>query len=95
MQRKLTLRLDSELIERAKQYAKRQGTSVSQLVADYFRAVTDLSSEAASEEGWKHELGPVTRSLVGLMAGSTLDEDDYYRHLEAKHLSGDTSTSSS
>lgn len=36
MQTKLTLRLDHELIERAKAYARRTGKSVSEVVADFF-----------------------------------------------------------
>ena len=36
MQTKLTLRLDDDLIEKAKSYAKGTGRSVSQMVADYF-----------------------------------------------------------
>ena len=36
MQTKLTLRMDDELIARAKAHAKKRGKSVSQLVADYF-----------------------------------------------------------
>ena len=34
---------------------------------------------------WKQSLPPITRSLVGSLAGSTLDEEDYHRHLEEKH----------
>jgi len=34
---------------------------------------------------WKQSLPPITRSLVGSLAGSKLNEDDYHRHLEEKH----------
>ncbi len=83
---KLTLRLDSHLIARAKQYAHERGISLSQLVADYFRAVTRQGA-ALDERGgdWERELGPVTRSLVGVLEGSGLDEEDYHRYLEVKH----------
>jgi len=37
MKSKLTLRLDDDLKERAKQLANERGTSVSRLVEDYFR----------------------------------------------------------
>ncbi|MFB3133135.1 MAG: DUF6364 family protein [Rhodothermales bacterium] len=86
MQVKLTLRLERDLIERAKRYAKQRGTSVSQMVANYFQALT--AEDAASvdtDANWKQRLPPITRSLVGSLAGSTLDEEDYYRHLEEKH----------
>lgn len=44
MQTKLTLRLDSELIERAKVYAHATGRSVSQLVSDYFAVLENTRS---------------------------------------------------
>ena len=40
MQRKLTLRLDDELIAAAKARAAEVGKSLSQVVADYFEAIT-------------------------------------------------------
>ena len=86
MQAKLTLRLESDLIERAKRYAKQRGTSVSQMVADYFQALTAEEKAAVdTDENWKQSLPPITRSLVGSLAGSNFDEEDYYRHLEEKH----------
>ena len=86
MQTKLTLRLERDLIERAKRYARARGTSVSQIVANYFQALT-TEEETASEprDHWKQDLPPITRSLVGLAAGSHLDEEDYRRYLEEKH----------
>ena len=32
------------------------------------------------------EITPRVRALRGVLAGSELDEDDYRRHLEIKHL---------
>lgn len=80
---KLTLRLESVLIKRAKRYARERGTSLSKIIADYFYAIT--AGSAVSERDWKEDLPPTTRSLVGLAAGSELNEEDYHRHLEAKH----------
>lgn len=77
-QTKLTLRLDSHLIERAKRIARRQGKSVSKMVADYFRTLD-------SGERPDGQLPPLTRSLHGILAGSSLREEDYRRHLEKKH----------
>lgn len=34
--KKLTLRIEGALIERAKRYASERGTSLSQLIADFF-----------------------------------------------------------
>lgn len=87
MQTKLTLRMESDLIENAKRYARDRGTSLSQMVAHYFQALTS-SSEQEPEEGWKRDLGPITQSLIGLLEDAELDEGDYYRYLEAKHLGG-------
>jgi hypothetical protein len=78
MQTKLTLRLEAELIERAKAYALDRRTSVSQMVADYFAL---LNREEQDES-----LAPLTRSLRGVLRGMDVDEDEYHRHLENKYL---------
>ena len=48
MQTKLTLRLDDQLVKDAKQHARQTGKSLSQMVTEYFSAVT--SPEAAPSE---------------------------------------------
>lgn len=80
MQTKLTLRLDEELIQRAKSLAKRTGKSVSQIVADYFALL--------EEQPQKHNfpLTPVVRSLKGALRGADVDVEDYRRYLEDKYL---------
>jgi hypothetical protein len=80
MQTKLTLRIDEDLIERAKSYARKSGKSVSQLVSDYL----DLLPEPGQRQ--PRPLTPIVESLRGSLAGSGLDEDDYRRHLEKKYL---------
>ncbi len=77
MNTKLTLRLDDELIGRAKRHSARSGKSVSKLVADYFALID--SGEAPVE------ITPRVRALRGALAGSALDERDYRRHLESRH----------
>ncbi len=79
MQTKLTLRLEDHLIEQAKQYAVAAGKSLSQLVADYFKM---LASENCVTT---HPATPITQSLRGLLKDSTVDENDYRKHLEEKH----------
>lgn len=79
MNSKLTLRLDDELIRSAKAYSIRSGKSLSRLVADYF-ALIDASEAAKGEE-----LPPRVRSLFGSLAGASVTEQDYLRHLEDKH----------
>lgn len=80
MKNKLTLRLDDSLIKRAKAYAKEKGTSVSQLVADYF-AMIEKEGPSPGEE-----LPPITASLTGILKDAPIQEDDYKKHLEDKHL---------
>jgi len=80
MQTKLTLRIDDELIDRAKSYARRSGKSVSQLVADYLEMLPE------PHRSQPRPLTPILESVRGVLAGSGLDEEDYRRHLEEKHL---------
>jgi hypothetical protein len=80
MQTKLTLRLEDRLIEQAKSYAARAGKSVSQVVADYFRLLADEKPKTAAPSA------PITESLRGLLRESKLDERDYKKFLEEKHL---------
>ena len=77
MQTKLTLRMEQQVIEEAKQFAQEQGKSLSRLVADYFQSLQQRSQV--------EELLPITRSLCGLLEGSGLEEQDYKKHLEEKH----------
>ena len=94
MQKKLTLRLDEILIQRAKSYSERTGKSVSQIVADYFALIDgeppgESVCESRSESGEPltrvPELTPIVRSLKGSLRGSQVDESEYRRHLEDKY----------
>ena len=78
MQTKLTLRLESELIEQAKAHAKQQGKSLSQVVADYFLIFTEKPKIS--------KIAPVTQSLIGIIKNNALEEADYKKHLEDKYL---------
>ena len=80
MHTKLTLRLDEELIERAKSHARQSGKSVSQLVSDYLEVLPQ------PEHPKPRRLTPIVESLRGVLAGSGLDEEDYRRHLEEKYF---------
>lgn len=80
MQTKLTLRLDDALVRSAKAYARRSGKSVSSMVADFFVLLRE-SPEAEDEA----DLTPTVRSLLGALAGASVSEEDYQRHLEQKH----------
>lgn len=78
MQTKLTLRLESDLIQLAKEQAKQQGKSLSQIVADYFTFFT--------QDTKNQPIAPVTQSLIGIIKLSDIDEKDYNKHLEEKYL---------
>jgi hypothetical protein len=79
MHTKLTLRIEEELIERAKSYARQSGKSVSKLVSDYLELLPQPEGHR------KQPMTPIVRSLRGVLAGSGLDEEDYRRYLEEKH----------
>ena len=76
---KLTLRMDENLIESAKEYSSQTGKSVSRIVADLF--------EIIKNEKIKREdpLSPTVRSLKGVLKGKQLDEKDYKKYLEEKY----------
>jgi len=67
---KLTLTIDKQIIEEAKNYAKNKQKSVSAIVEEYLSAIT--APENLSSPGQLHqEEAPVTDSLFGMFA------DDY------------------
>lgn len=84
MKRKLTLSLERATIERAKAYADERGKSVSQLVGEYFDALTRerAASLPAGRPGRDRPLSDEVQQLIGIAEG---DEEDYYRYLEEKH----------
>jgi hypothetical protein len=79
MDTKLTLRLDEKLIEEAKREARTRGTSVSKMVAAYFRS---LGSKAPKMDA---ALPPATASIFGSLHGKGIDRAEYRKHLEKKY----------
>jgi len=77
---KLTLRLDGELVKKAKSASKQSGKSVSRMVADYFSLLDKKKRRETSP------YTPLVRLLKGSLRGTSLDEHDYRRFLEEKHL---------
>ena len=73
---KLTLSVDSQVVSRAKRYAKLHGVSVSKMVEAYLAAVAEPPSPVAGGT-------PVLRSLRGLLKNA--DSDAYRKHLVAKY----------
>lgn len=80
MQTKLTLRLEKQLVDLAKEYASSQGKSVSKMVADYFSLLKQV------QETQTDKITPIALSLKGALGNAKLDESDYKKYLEEKHL---------
>ncbi len=77
---KLTLRMDDNLIESAKEYSAQTGKSVSRIVADLFEII---KNEKLNKE---ETLTPTIRSLKGILKGKQVDEKDYKKYLDEKYL---------
>jgi hypothetical protein len=81
-QERLTLRLEEDLIAKAKRVARDRGTSVSRMVASFFDSLEDSRDTSRPH-------GPVTSRLRGSIrpAGEVAptDEEDYRRYLVEKH----------
>lgn len=80
MHTKLTLRLEADLIQRAKALAKKRGKSVSRFVADYL-TILELPPRRNKDVLWP----PLVRSLKGSLRKARVDEKDYRRYLEEKY----------
>lgn len=80
MHSKLTLRLKSEVIERAKRYAQLHDRSLSQMVEGYFER---LSSQSSS----KTTYGPITDQLLGVVkaTGMKNERDEYRQYIVKKY----------
>jgi hypothetical protein len=74
MQTKLTLRLDDQLIRRAKLYARKSGKSVSELVADLFGRLHAPNGPAETP------LSPVVKRLAGSLTGKNVQISDYRKY---------------
>ena len=79
MNTKLTLRIDEAVVRKAKMEAKRRGKSVSRMVAEF---IESIGSRPESEK----LLPPTTASLVGILKGQEISENDYKEHLREKYL---------
>lgn len=91
MHSKLTLRIESDLVEKAREWAGIHSISLSQAVGEYFARLPDPGSSRLSG------LSPWTRSLLGAAlasgdrppkAGTSVDDDlrsDYLDFIAEKH----------
>ena len=76
MDTKLTIKLDGDVISRAKRYAKHRKTSLSKMIESYLDSVTKPSSK-------KIEITPLVKSLSGVI---TLPDDFDYKKDYSDHL---------
>lgn len=60
MDTKLTLKLDQNIIEKAKGYAKLHGTSLSKIIENYLLKITNDNQE-------KDKITPLVKSLSGII----------------------------
>lgn len=70
MDTKLTLKLDSSVIEQAKLYAKKNNISLSKMIENYLQAITKRTDN-------KMEISPLVKSLSGILEdhGSDVGKD--------------------
>ena len=73
---RLTLNIEAHVVARAKQYARRRGVSVSEMVEAYLAAVAEPSARAGGD-------APILRSVRGVLKKA--DTDEYRKHLRVKH----------
>jgi len=73
---KLTLRLDKNVIEKAKKYSLKRGESVSRIVEKFFKTILSENEE----------ITPTVKKLKGLLRNSQVEEADYKKFLEKKYL---------
>ena len=73
---KLTLSVDDRVVSRAKQYAKRRGVSVSEIVESYLAVVAKPPSRVPAG-------APILNSVRGVLKHADLD--GYRKHLSAKY----------
>lgn len=76
---RINITVDPAVVERARRYTERHGTSISRLVTEY---LAQLPMEAGVEAG--ERLTPTVRRLLGAARGGG-DREDYRRHLVEKY----------
>ncbi len=83
MDTKLTLKLDKDIIEEAKVYAKQKQQSLSFLVEQYFLFLTTNQKEPSKLS----EISPVIQQMSGILDSRSLDKDKnaYADFLEKKY----------
>ena len=80
MDNKLTLKLDNQVIEQAKIYARKKNTSLSKLIESYLQFLTSTESN-------KEEVTPLVKSLSSVIKVTPNEshKDSYKKHLNKKY----------
>ena len=79
MNSKLTLKLDQETIELAKEYARIEKISLSKMIENYLKLLTKKTKKEV-------EISPLVESLSGIINSKLTDyEKDYVNHLSKKY----------
>ena len=83
MEAKLTLKLDKDAIDLAKQYAKKHKSSLSRMVENYFRNIS-------SEHNYRMKHSSVVESLTGILSEDDLEkfagEDERVKYILTKDI---------
>lgn len=82
MDTKLTLKLDKEVIAKAKQYAKDHGVSLSNVVEDYLEGLTQYKKE---KEENAEEVSPLVQKLSGVIKEEEEWKNAYRQRLNKKY----------
>jgi len=77
MDSKLTLKLNSRAIDRAKSYAEKNHTSLSKMVEDYFQVLTEDVKPRSIK------ISPLVKEVSGII---DLENDFNYKDSYAKYL---------
>jgi hypothetical protein len=84
MDTKLTIKLDKDVIEQAKDYARQKHQSLSVLVEQYFRFLIVREQEPVLPD-----LSPIVQNLSGILTPTETSQaqEDYTDYLERKYSS--------
>ncbi|MBU4485523.1 MAG: hypothetical protein KKD38_01215 [Candidatus Delongbacteria bacterium] len=79
MNTKLTLLLDDDVIKKAKDYSKSNETSLSKLVEEYFKALSEI------QQKHKVKTSTIVSEIAGILKVAKISEDDYTDYLIEKY----------
>ncbi len=79
MNTKLTLNLNTEIIDDAKTYAKSHKVSLSKLIENYLHALTRESKQKSSPS-------PLVESLTGIIPIDYDEKKEYRNYIDQKYL---------